>query len=87
MNGKNTRKPPVIGETPGNQSVTIPVDMSESMARQALAHAEKSLLGAIAGYELAARAMMAVDFNRGLTIATWAKALRVKSIEMKLEGA
>ena len=78
-----------VGKTPGNPSfeTTATVSVSEAHARKILADAEAAFIKAIAGYEIAAQLMMAVDFNRGLTVATWAKALRVKITEMKLEGA
>lgn len=60
---------------------------AEASAREMLKEADRLLTQAIRAYEQAAPAMMGVDFNRGLTVATWAKALRVKVTEMKLEGA
>lgn len=71
----------------GKRTVAAPVNTSEEHARKMLATAEESFVKAIAAYELAAMMMMGCDFNRGLTVATWAKALRVKLTEMKLEGA
>ena len=60
---------------------------NEVVAREQLKQAGYKFADAIRAYEEAATALMAVDFNRGLTVAQWAKALRIKQGEMNLEGA
>lgn len=72
---------PLVDEIRGEASAKA------GLAVAALKDAEDKLVKAIAAYELAAHLTMADDFSGGYRIATWAKALRVKLVEMKLEGS
>jgi hypothetical protein len=65
----------------------IEKDNAEFIARETLKSAGFKFAEAIKLYESAAAKLMEVDFNRGLTVAQWAKALRVRQQEQQLEGA
>lgn len=91
--------PPLTGRTveddlTHNRNRVGPVDQgrkpladADVAARELLKQAGYKFADAIRAYEEAAVALMGVDFNRGLTVAQWAKALRIKQGEMNLEGA
>lgn len=65
---------------------TATVNVDDAAARQALNIAHERIAGAIAGFQLAAQMMMAVDFKKGLNLAKQAEELSVLSIRFKVEG-
>lgn len=60
---------------------------TEIEAREMVKDAGITLAKAVRAYEEAAVALMACNFKRGMTVATWAKDLRARMDQMNLEGA